>query len=74
MAVGPDGSEKWHFGAGEFSAVVGADGTIYVSDNLRGPCCDPPTGTIYALTPSGNQKWRFDRLCVGNYSECPAGK
>jgi hypothetical protein len=73
-AIGPGGSEQWHFGAGNFSVAFGADGTIYVADNLQTPCCDPPTGTIYALTPSGNQKWRFDRLCVGNYSECPAGK
>jgi hypothetical protein len=49
-----DGSVRWRFktsGEIETSPAVGTDGTVYIADNG----CN-----LYAITPEGKEKWRFD--------------
>ncbi|RJO60255.1 hypothetical protein C4544_05800 [candidate division WS5 bacterium] len=48
------GAVKWRFDAAagiENSPVIGADGTIYIADH---------TCNLYAIDPSGKEKWHFD--------------
>lgn len=56
VAVGPDGTEKWHssrldnaYAQGGFSLAFESDVTIYVSG-----------GALYAVKPSGAQQWKLD--------------
>ncbi len=51
FAINKNGTEKWHFDAGDLvrsSPAIGSDGTIYFgADN----------GNLYALLPNGTLKW-----------------
>jgi hypothetical protein len=61
VAVGPDGEAKWDFGGGPFSLAFGADGTIYVAENIPAGCTTEcvRSSALHALTPAGDEKWAF---------------
>jgi hypothetical protein len=72
-AIGPDGKEKWAFAATSFGLAFGADGTIYLADGISSGTSSPYfSSALYALTPSGAEKWCFDQFCRNNYIGCPA--
>lgn len=53
-ALSPDGGLKWIFnapGTGHGCISIGSDGTIYIGN----------TTSIFALTPAGALRWRFDQ-------------
>ncbi len=57
------GTEKWAFATvigGLSSPVIGADGTIYVSDEgYKSGISGTAIGYVYAVKPDGTQKWKF---------------
>jgi outer membrane protein assembly factor BamB len=64
-AIAPDGSQKWIFQAGLGGGVYGpvsvaGDGTIYGAGLVPAPAGSGATGAIFALTPAGTVKWKFD--------------
>jgi hypothetical protein len=64
-AIAPDGTVRWVFQAGIGGGVwgpvsVGADGTIYVAGMVPAPAGTGNVGAIFAVTPAGAEKWRFD--------------
>ena len=63
-AVNPNGSQKWVFPTGdqevESSPAIGSDGTIYVGTNdYQGTPGTSDSGNLFAVHPSGTQKWVF---------------
>ena len=63
-ALSAEGRRKWVFtGGGQFStAVLGADGTIYVTCR---------NNALYALTPEGKLRWSYD-MRPGRFAAGPA--
>ncbi|MDP1859192.1 MAG: PKD domain-containing protein [Gemmatimonadaceae bacterium] len=64
-AIAPDGTQRWPakagLGGGAWGPVsVGADGTIYVAGAVPTPGGGGSTGAIFAYTPAGTLKWKFD--------------
>jgi hypothetical protein len=64
-AVAPGGTQRWIFQAGLGGGVYGpvsvaADGTIYVAGLVPDPAGSGATGAIFAVTPAGTLKWKFD--------------
>ena len=57
-AINPNGTIRWFIHIGDIlsSPAIGKDGTIYVGAQDG---WDPPHGSIYAIYPDGNIKWRF---------------
>lgn len=64
-AIAPDGTQRWVIQTGQGGGVygpvsVGSDGTIYVAGLVADPSGAGSTGAIFAITPSGAQKWVFN--------------
>jgi outer membrane protein assembly factor BamB len=63
-----DGSRKWAFSTSAASVIagnivsspaIGPDGTIYVGTEIGASSSASPAGKLFAITPSGAQKWVF---------------
>ena len=63
-AVNPDGTEKWRFPikwSNDFwnGPNIGADGTIYIGTARNDPKDHSMEAGVYAITPEGQEKWRY---------------
>src|SRR5438034_10314420 len=62
-----DGSQRWAFttlssstaGTIVSSPAAGPDGTIYIGVEVGSSTSTDPSGRVFAINPSGSQKWMF---------------